>query len=129
LHNDLHTRQFVIKRRGVSLIDLDRAAIGSADVDVAQLATQLEMLANRPDFEADTSTATMWKQSFLSHWKAVAGHESDPVRFHLLAARTRLELARGMMRHMRPWWRPFAAECVARAVDDVARASSGEGVL
>jgi aminoglycoside phosphotransferase (APT) family kinase protein len=128
LHNDLHPDQMTFKRNRVAILDLERMATGSADIDVANMATQIEMLGCRPDRDVDSATAAGWRRAFLSGWRETTQHPLDPVRFHLLAARTRLVLARGMMRHLRPWWTAFAVECVTRAAADLQRAMASEEV-
>lgn len=128
LHNDLHPDQLTFKRNRVALLDLERMAMGGEDIDVVNLATQLEMLGCRPDRDVDAATASNWRRAFLASWRQSSRRPLDPVRFHLLAARTRLELARGMMRHLRPWWMPFAEECVTRASIDLQRAVASEEI-
>ncbi|NOT00177.1 MAG: hypothetical protein HOP29_06075 [Phycisphaerales bacterium] len=128
LHNDLHGNQVTVKKNRVAILDLERLAVGAADIDVANLATQLHMLGVRPDHDVDAVTADRWRGALLACWKDASRCEWNPARFHLLAARSRLELARGILRHLRPWWQPFVAECVTRAVDDLIRAASREEV-
>ena len=129
LHNDLHPNQILFKRGRVILLDLERMAFGSADIDIANLAVQLQMLAFRPDRNADPQEARSWRHQLLQGWLDVSGEEPDPRRFHLLCARSRLELARGMIRHLRPWRVPFAIGCVQGAADDVRRAVERGSIL
>ncbi len=129
LHNDLHWNQFSIKGGRFAILDLERMARGDETVDVANFATQLQMLGCRPDVDVDTETAERWRRWFLTCWEANVGRSLPRARFHALAARSRLELARGMLRHLRPDWPAIAEECVARSVADIARIDSGEGIL
>jgi hypothetical protein len=129
LHNDLHWNQVTPKKDRVALLDLERVAVGDADIDVANLATQLQMLGVRPDLDVDPPTAGRWRSAFLACWKAQSRREWNAERFHLLAARARLERARGILRHLRFWWQPFVADCVTRAVDDLTRATHREEVV
>lgn len=128
LHNDLHPDQFTFKRKRVAILDLERMAVGSGDIDVVNLATQIEMLGCRPDRDVDSATASRWRQAFLLSWIKAGDHSLDPVRFHLLAAHARLVLARGMMRHLRPWWAHVAEECVRRALTDLQSAEASEEI-
>lgn len=128
LHNDVHMDQFTFKQGRVAILDLERMATGSGDIDVVNLATQIEMLGCRPDRDVDSATAVRWRHAFLTNWLSSADQCLDPVRFHLLTAHARLVLARGMMRHLRPWWPPFVEECVRRALKDLQRASSSEEI-
>jgi hypothetical protein len=129
LHNDLHWNQFSIKGGRFAILDLERMARGDATVDVANFATQLQMLGCRPDIDVDQEAAERWRRTFLTCWEADVGRPLPRARFHALAARSRLELARGMLRHLRPDWPAIVEECVARSVDDVARIDSGEEIL
>jgi aminoglycoside phosphotransferase (APT) family kinase protein len=129
LHNDLHWNQFSIKGGRFAILDLERMARGDATVDVANFATQLQMLGCRPDIDVDQETADRWRKMFLTCWEADAGRPLPRARFHALAARSRLELARGMLRHLRPDWPAIVEECVVRSVGDVARINSGEDIL
>lgn len=129
LHNDLHWNQFSIKGGRFAVLDLERMVRGDETVDVANFATQLQMLGCRPDVDVDTETAERWRRTFLTCWQANVGRTLPRARFHALAARSRLDLARGMLRHLRPDWPAIAEECVARSVADIARIDSGEDIL
>jgi len=129
LHNDLHWNQFSIKGGRLAILDLERMARGDATVDVANFATQLQMLGCRPEIDADPETADRWRRIFLTCWMEGSRRPLNPTRFHALAARSRLDLARGMLRHLRPDWRAVVEECVTGALGDLTRIDSGEGVL
>jgi len=127
LHNDLHPDQFTFKRSRLAIFDLERMAVGCPELDIANLAIQLEMLGRRPDRDVDPISANRWRTTFLECWRK-AGGTLSPTRFHLLCAVKRIELARGMLRHVRPWWMPFAAECLSMATEDLCRAESAAEV-
>lgn len=127
LHNDLHWNQFSIKPNRLALLDLERMAVGDELIDVANLATQIEMLGHRPDHDVSPATAEQWRNLFLDSWREATGRNFENAKFHLLAARSRLQLARGMLRHLRPWWAAVTRESVLRALGDLAMASSHGG--
>jgi aminoglycoside phosphotransferase (APT) family kinase protein len=129
LHNDLHWNQFSIKGGRFAILDLERMVRGDSTVDVANFATQLQMLDCRLELDVDRETAERWRQTFLTCWEADAGRPLPRARFHALAARSRLDLARGMLRHLRPDWPAIVEECEARSVADVTRIDSGEDIL
>ncbi|MBI4717176.1 MAG: hypothetical protein HY763_05180 [Planctomycetes bacterium] len=119
LHNDFHWNQLSIKRHDYTLLDLERMAEGDPLIDVANFATQLQMLGDRPELGIDPQTASGWRQAFLSEWARQDGQALDRPRFACYAALSRLELARGMMRHLRPGWRGLATRCLEQAGRDL----------
>jgi aminoglycoside phosphotransferase (APT) family kinase protein len=127
LHNDLHWNQFQIKRNRYALLDLERICRGDPLIDVANLATQLRMLDVRPEFDVDSITAEGWAQTFLNAWERRTGRPIAADRLRAYAVLSRLELARGMMRHARSGWSALAEHCVAGAERDLG-ASTGHVV-
>jgi aminoglycoside phosphotransferase (APT) family kinase protein len=115
LHNDLHWKQFRFKDDRVAVLDLERMCSGDALVDAANLATQLRMLGLRPETGVEPSTAQCWAGEFEEAWRRVARRPIDPIRWQAYSMVSLLELARGMMRHLRPGWRALAARCVQSA--------------
>jgi aminoglycoside phosphotransferase (APT) family kinase protein len=128
VHNDFHWNQLSIKQGRIAILDLERMAVGDATIDVAGFATQLQMLGWRLDVDVDAPTADLWRATFLSCWNEAARQVLDPRLFHCLAAVTRLDFARGMLRHLRPNWRTVAEQCVSHSLDDLARMTNGERV-
>lgn len=120
LHNDFHWNQLRIKRGNFTLLDLERMVQGDPLVDVANFATQVRMLGRRAESPVSMTDANSWADTFLSNWQRVDGATIDPTRFHTFAALSLLELARGMMRHLRTDWPALAAACL----DEVEKALS-----
>ncbi|MEK6797799.1 MAG: hypothetical protein AABZ12_02410 [Planctomycetota bacterium] len=111
LHNDFHPMQVNVKRGRFTFLDLDRMALGDPLVDVANFAVQLRMLADRPEYGVDAATAHEWATGFLDEWSQKSNAPWDTDRFRAYAATSALTLALGMMRHLRPGWRPLAERC------------------
>ncbi len=112
LHNDFHWDQVSIKRDRFALFDLERVGLGDELIDVANLATQIRLLAHRPEIGVAGADAERWRSLFLDHWKCGTGGDIDGDRFACYATVTALDLARGMMRHLRPGWPELAKKCV-----------------
>jgi aminoglycoside phosphotransferase len=119
LHNDFHWKQLSIRNGRFALLDLERMCIGDPLIDVAGFATQLEMLGDRPEMKVAATTACHWRHVFLEEWSRRASPAPDPTRMAVYSALARLDLARGMMRHLRPGWRSLAARCVEAAARDL----------
>ncbi len=115
LHNDLHWNQVRIHRRRYALLDLERMCTGDALVDVANLATQVRMLGYRPEFGTDHEQASCWAREFLRQWASETGRSIAADRLRVYSVSSLLNLARGMMRHLRPGWRALAAHCAEHA--------------
>lgn len=126
LHNDFHWKQLAIKGNRFVLFDLDRMARGDALLDVVNFATQLQMLGYRSDLSVDVETAQAWRQSFLNHWADMQTQPVDELRSRCYATLSRLELARGMMRHLRPGWMELAHRCVDLSFHDYSSSSNSE---
>lgn len=120
LHNDFHWNQLRIKPGRFAVLDLERMARGDPLVDVANFATQLRMLGLRDAAGVDAATAEKWSGLFLDRWAAVTGRAVDADRFRVYAVVSLLELARGMMRHLREGWRELAEACVQRGESELA---------
>lgn len=125
LHNDLHWNQVRIEDERFAVLDLERMAIGDALIDVGNLWAQLRLLSQRDDQTVDAATALSWSSAWLDAWARVTGRPVDRVRLGWYSALSALELARGMMRHLRPGWRRLAAQCVAFARAQAASADVG----
>jgi len=123
LHNDFHWNQTRLAGDRIALLDLERMSVGDSMVDVANFVTQLRLLGRRPEHEVSPEQADRWADQFLDSWTDCCGN-LDTARFHSCAALSCLELARGMMRHLRPGWRALAATCVERAEGHLAVAHS-----
>jgi aminoglycoside phosphotransferase (APT) family kinase protein len=119
LHDDLHWNQVRIHLRRYALLDLERMCTGDPLVDVANFATQVRMLGHRPEHDVDAGRASGWAQEFLRQWVARTGRPIAPDRLRLYSAASLLNLARGMMRHLRPGWRDLAAECTGHAENEL----------
>ncbi len=115
LHNDLHWNQLRFADQAVFVLDLERMCLGDPLLDVANLAMQLRMLAHRPECGVNPSAAEAWTEALLDAWSGVNGQPIEPVRFGCYSAIALLELARGMMRHLRPGWRQLALQCLEQA--------------
>ena len=124
LHGDFHWKQLVLKGGQMALLDLERMARGDALIDVANFAAQLEMLAHRPEAGVDGVTAKRWARGFLDAWQQQSGEGIDLQRCAAYAAVSRLELARGRLRHLRPNWRAFCAQATANVEADLELAST-----
>lgn len=119
LHNDFHWNQMSIKGSRFALFDLERMCLGDAYSDVANFATQLQMLGQRPEQGLDVETTLCWRHTFLEQWQQVTGERIDSTRLALHAALSRMDLARGMLRHLRPGWRGLAQTCIEMALEDL----------
>ncbi len=115
LHNDFHWNQLSIKKDRWALLDLERMCLGDPMIDVANFAMQIRLLAFRPDANVAQDTARLWSNHFLEEWLGHTGESIDAVRFNSYAALTCLELARGMMRHLRLGWDELINDCVEEA--------------
>ena len=117
-HNDFHWNQFRGQPDRLTILDLERCALGDPCVDVATFRIQLAMLPHRPQLHVSTAEASTWSQAFRSAWESQAGSGSpklddDRVRWH--SAIALLVLARGMMRHLRAGWPELAERCCESA--------------
>ncbi len=128
LHNDFHWNQLRLDGDRIVFLDLERVCVGDPLIDVANLATQLRMLADRPAVGVRREDAARWAEAFLEAWSRETDRRIDPRRFRCYAALSRLELARGMMRHLRSGWRDLAERCITLAERDVS-STSGEVVV
>lgn len=126
LHNDFHWNQVTIRRERVAMLDLERVSLGDALIDVGNFVAQLRMLPLRDDLDqpVDAALAERWAGQFLEAWRCETGQAIDAERFALAAALSRIELARGLMRHLRPGARRVARECVSAALLDL-RSTAG----
>ena len=119
LHNDFHWNQLRINGDRVALMDLERMCIGDPLIDVANFAGQVRMLGLRPEHNIDSTTATTWAYAFLEEWSVYTCQNIHPVRFRSYLAVSLLELARGMMRHLRPGWHELTHRCIDLAIGDL----------
>ncbi len=119
VHNDFHWNQLSIKRDRYALFDLERMANADPLLDVANFASQLLMLGYRPESGVKLSEAQRWQDMFLANWQEVTGESIDRARLKCYAALSKLDLARGMMRHLRPGWKNLADRCIQLATEDV----------
>jgi len=115
LHNDFHWDQFRIDEGRFVLLDFERMCLGNPLVDVANFATQLRMLGHRPQYGVNQSTAASWAVTFLEEWQRRSGQPIDPLRCRCFTILSLLELARGMMRHLRSGWRDLVDACIRQA--------------
>ncbi len=129
LHNDLHWNQVRIESKRFKLLDLERLAVGDPLIDVANFAMQVLLLGDRPEHAVTADTARRWAGEFLQQWSKLSGARIDATRFSSYAAISLLELARGMMRHLRPGWRTLANRCVVLAGAELADTSREAVVL
>lgn len=119
LHNDFHWNQLSIKKERFALLDLERMGLGDPLIDVANFATQIRMLADRRDQSVERSVADVWADQFLEQWSRSAGKALDDRRLVIYGVLSRLELARGMLRHLRPHWCELAERCLAAAESEL----------
>lgn len=126
LHNDFHWNQVSIKKDRFALFDLDRMARGDALIDVATLAAQLEMLSRRPDVLVSHEESRRWRSTFLQSWAGISERNLDGRRLHLYCAVARWELARGLLRHLRPGWNTFADSCFELIESDLRLSNTGD---
>ncbi len=119
IHNDFHWNQLSIKRDRYALFDLERMAIGHPLLDVANFSSQLLMLGHRPELNVKLCDATHWRETFLTSWEKITDEPIDRQRLGCYAALSKLDLSRGMMRHLRPGWKVLADRCIQLAKDDL----------
>jgi len=119
VHNDFHWNQLSIKRDRYALFDLERMAYADPLLDVANFASQLLMLGHRPESGVKLSEAQRWQDMFLANWQQVTGESMDRHRLRCYAAISKLDLARGMMRHLRPGWKNLADCCIHLSIEDL----------
>jgi len=115
LHNDFHWNQLRLYDQRCTLLDLERMCSGDPLIDAANFAAQLRMLAHRPEHGVAAQQAADWADAFLNAWSRTRGEAIEPGRFGCFTAMSLLELARGMMRHLRPGWRLLARTCIESA--------------
>jgi aminoglycoside phosphotransferase (APT) family kinase protein len=112
LHNDFHWNQVTIRSSRVVVLDLERIGLGDPLLDVANFVTQLRMLSVRGEPGVAPDAAASWVGSFLHEWQRAGGERLDPVRMRLYSAVSLLDLARGMMRHLRADAATLAKVCL-----------------
>ena len=122
LHNDLHWNQLRIEGDRFALLDLERMARGDPLVDVANLSAQLRLLACRSEHAVSSSIAREWSCAWIAAWSDVSRQPMDRARLGCYGAMAALDLARGMMRHLRSGWRELATHCVDFAEAELATA-------
>lgn len=111
LHNDLHLGQVGLRHDRMVLFDLERLAIGDPIVDVANLYVQIRLAGLRDEFAIDPPTANEWAKAQVDAFRT-AGVSIDSLLFQICASLSALELARGMMRHLRANWFDTAEQCI-----------------
>ena len=116
LHNDLHTRQIGLRDGRVVFFDLERLATGDPVVDVANLFVQLRMVGLRDDFDVSVDESRRFAGAFVAAWRRRHG-DFDRSAFGVCAVVSALELARGMMRHLRCGWVSTVRSCVDLATE------------
>lgn len=114
-HNDFHWNQFRGRPERLTVLDLERLALGDPCVDVATFIAQLSMLPHRNELNVTASEAASWSQAFLTSWQDIAGNLPDNAKLKWYSAIAQLVLARGMMRHLRSGWPELARRCVESA--------------
>lgn len=115
LHNDFHWNQVTIKPNRLVLLDLDCVAVGDGLIDVANFATQIELLGARRELEVNATESQRWSAEFREAWIVESRQAPDSSAMGVYSALSALRLARGMMRHLRPGWRELAVTCIAKA--------------
>ncbi|MHC5111961.1 MAG: phosphotransferase family protein [Planctomycetota bacterium] len=119
LHNDFHPGQVSTISGNFALFDLERMAIGDPMIDVANMATQLQLLAVRADHEVTPAQSANWSSAFVDACAEVSGATWSPEKLSCLSAVSALDLATGMMRHLRPGWRDLARHCLRLAQEQL----------
>ncbi|UCF22915.1 MAG: aminoglycoside phosphotransferase family protein [Ralstonia sp.] len=119
LHNDFHWNQLQIKGNRYALLDLERICCGDPLIDVANFVTQLRLLGVRPELDVEPMTAEVWARTFLIAWERRTARPVVADRLRVYSVLSRLEFARGMMRHARSGWPILAEHCVAGAESDL----------
>ncbi len=130
-HNDFHWNQFRGQPDRLTILDLERCALGDPCADVATFRMQLAMLPHRPQLDVSAAEAAGWSQAFRSACESESGRGSpglDDERIRWHSAVALLVLARGMMRHLRPGWPELADHCLESAMS-VLGSSKSEAVL
>lgn len=117
LHNDLHLGQIGYRQDRMVLFDLERLTLGNPAVDAAGLYIQIRMAGRRPEFGINESDADAWAKTQLDAFRN-AGLAIDWNVYRLCAVMSALELAQGMMRHLRNGWLATAQNCI-RLADDL----------
>ncbi|MEK6677083.1 MAG: phosphotransferase [Planctomycetota bacterium] len=125
LHNDFHWNQLSIKKDRFVILDLDRMAEGDPTIDVATLASQLQMLGVREEYGVRPAKAEIWRSAWLEAWASVHGQPVDLLGLNLYSAIARLDLARGMLRHLRPGWQALVSDSLRFVESDLRQAESG----
>ncbi|HEY3242203.1 MAG TPA: hypothetical protein VGM03_02540 [Phycisphaerae bacterium] len=120
LHNDFHWNQIRMEPDRLTILDLERLRCGDPWIDVANYATQLRMLAYRPEHAVDHQTAEAWRAEFLEQWSRGADRAANSNAFRCYSVLSLLELARGMLRHLRCGWPALAEHCVNQAETEFA---------
>ncbi len=130
-HNDFHWNQFRGQPDRLTILDLERCALGDPCVDVATFRIQLAMLPHRAQLQVSATEAADWSQAFRSAWESESGAGSpglDETRIRWHSAIALLVLARGMMRHLRPGWPELADRCLESAMSALG-SSKTEAIL
>ena len=121
IHNDFHWNQLHFKGDRIGLFDLERMACGDPWIDVANFITQLRMLEHRADTNVPPAAPRQWADEFLDAWLDINGNHSIPPHCVCYVVLSLFELARGMMRHLRPDWSTLARRCVQSAASHLQR--------
>ena len=119
LHNDFHWNQLRINGDRIVVLDFERMCLGDPLMDVANFACQLRMLGYRSEYGVQKQAASRWAHLFLEEWTRRKGERIEPFHFRFFTALSLLELARGMIRHLRCGWRQLAGECIELAFNSV----------
>ncbi len=117
LHGDFYWNQLRGRADRLTVLDLERCALGDPLVDVAMFATQISMLSERPEFDISREQASAWNHAFLHAWEQTTGASINAEAFRWYAAVALLTLARGAMRHLRPNWPATVDRYVSLAAD------------
>lgn len=115
LHGDLHPKNAIIARTGVTLIDLDRMAAGPPEVDLGTLLAHAIAIGHRrPGWSPNAETHT---RTVIDRYRSRGGDVDDAsLRWH--AAVGLVELALLVARHVEPGW-PVVAEVLVDRADEL----------
>ncbi len=117
VHGDFYWNQLRGRSDRLTVLDIERCALGNPFMDVAMFATQLTILSDRSEFDIPKSVCNLWTQAFLSAWETTSGEPINTASVRWYTAVSLLTLARGALRHLRPGWPTLVETYLARAAE------------
>jgi aminoglycoside phosphotransferase (APT) family kinase protein len=100
IHGDFHPGQILIDHATVHIIDIDRLAVGAAEIDVGNLLAQLWMLSHR----GRLVDCHDYRELIIEGYEKLAGRKLSQEALRLWEVAGLLELAAKQYRRLKPGW-------------------------